>query len=222
MSGNSRPVVSGQNGTHPSLSQVLGRHLLHQWRQPVAQHNVDAFHSCAEWRLRQGMSRSLILDSGCGTGRSARLLSEQHPDALIIAMDQSVARLRRGQERFGVAPANLYLMRAECADIWRLMLDAGWQVAQHFLLYPNPWPKPGHLQRRWHGHPVFPQMLALSDVIELRTNWAIYAQEMAAALSLAGRSAEIGCIQPLSPLTDFEEKYRDSGHALWRLVSCRV
>lgn len=69
---------------------------------------------------------------------------------------------------------------------------------------------------------MFPQMLALSDVIELRTNWAIYAQEMAAALSLAGRSAEIGCIQPLSPLTDFEEKYRDSGHALWRLVSCRV
>lgn len=222
MSCNSRPVASSQAGTHPSLSQIVGRHLLHRWRQPVAKHNLDAFQLCDAWRLRQGMSRPLILDSGCGTGRAARVLAEQHPDALVIAMDQSAARLRRGQERFGVAPANLYLMRAECADIWRLMLEAGWQVAQHFLLYPNPWPKPGHLQRRWHGHPVFPQMLELSDMVELRTNWAIYAQEMAVALSLAGRPAEIASIQPDTPLTDFEEKYRDSGHALWRLVSCRV
>ena len=146
----------------------------------------------------------------------------QHPDALVIAMDQSAVRLQRGLERFGAAPANLYLMRAECADIWRLMLAADWSVARHFLLYPNPWPKPGHLQRRWHGHPVFPPLLALSEVVELRTNWQVYAEEMAAALSVAGRPAGIERIQPETALTDFEEKYRDSGHALWRVLGCRV
>jgi tRNA G46 methylase TrmB len=113
-------------------------------------------------------------------------------------------------------------MRAECADIWRLMLEADWSVVRHFLLYPNPWPKPGHLQRRWHGHPVFPQLLALSDVVELRTNWQVYAEEMGAALFVAGRPAGIERIRPEAALTDFEEKYRDSGHALWRLLSCRV
>ena len=222
MSGNSRPVLSSQAGIHPSLSEVVGRHLLHRWRQPLARHNVDAFRLCAEWRLHQGLSRPLILDSGCGTGRAARMLAEQHPDALIIAMDQSAVRLQRGKERFGAAPANLYLMRAECADIWRLMLEADWSVQKHFLLYPNPWPKPGHLQRRWHGHPVFPQLLALSEVLELRSNWVVYLEEMAAALSIAGRPAEISPIQPDVPLTDFEEKYRDSGHALWQLSSGRV
>lgn len=222
MSGNSRPVHSTQSGPHPSLQQLVDRHLQHVWRQPVADHNRAAFQKCLSWRCERSISRPLLLDSGCGTGRASRALADLHPDALVIGVDQSAARLQRGMERFGPTPENLLLVRAECSDIWRLMLDAGWQVAQHFLLYPNPWPKPGHLQRRWHGHPVFPQMLALSDVIELRTNWAIYAQEMAAALSLAGRPAEVASIQPFSPLTDFEEKYRDSGHALWRLVSFRV
>ena len=222
MSGNSRPVHSTQSGTHSSLQQLVEKHLQHVWRQPVADHNRAAFQQCLSWRSERGLSRPLLLDSGCGTGRASRALADLHPDALVIGIDQSAARLRRGMERFGPAPENLLLLRAECSDIWRLMLDAGWQVARHFLLYPNPWPKPGHLQRRWHGHPVFPQMLALSEVIELRTNWAIYAQEMVEALALAGWSAELDLVQPLSPLTDFEEKYCDSGHALWRLVSCRV
>ncbi|MCK5874272.1 MAG: SAM-dependent methyltransferase [Alcanivoracaceae bacterium] len=222
MSGNSRPVASSQAGIHPSLAQVVHRHLLHRWRQPVAQHNLDAFRLCDTWRRHQGFARPLMLDSGCGTGRSSRVLAMQHPEALVIGIDQSAVRLQRGLERFGAAPANLYLMRAECADIWRLMLEADWSVVRHFLLYPNPWPKPGHLQRRWHGHPVFPQLLALSDVVELRTNWQVYAEEMGAALSVAGRPAGIERIRPEAALTDFEEKYRDSGHALWRLLSCRV
>ncbi len=119
-------------------------------------------------------------------------------------------------------PENVLILRAECADFWRLLQGAGIVVERHFLLYPNPWPKPGHFQRRWHGHPVFPHLLAISEVLELRTNWAIYAQEMAAALALAGRVAEIEQIQTADPLTDFEEKYQTSSHTLWRLVSCRV
>lgn len=222
MSGNSRSVNSTQSGPHPSLQQLVGKHLRHDWRQPIADHNRVAFQQCLSWRSERGISRPLLLDSGCGTGRASRYLAERHPDALVIGLDQSAARLKRGEERFGPTPENLLLVRAECADIWRLMVDAGWQVAQHFLLYPNPWPKPGHLQRRWHGHPVFPQLLALSEVVELRSNWETYVQEMGAALSLAGRPAEIAPIQADTPLTDFEEKYRDSGHALWRLVSCRV
>lgn len=222
MSGNSRPVNSTQSGPHPSLQQLVNRHLQHVWRQPVADHNREAFQQCMLWRGERGVSRPLLLDSGCGTGRASRALAELHPKALVIGLDQSAARLQRGKERFGPTPENLLLIRAECSDMWRLMLDTGWRVARHFLLYPNPWPKPGHLQRRWHGHPVLPQLLALSDVVELRTNWLIYAQEMAAALSLAGRPAVIDRIEPVAPLTDFEEKYRDSGHALWRLTSCRV
>lgn len=221
MSGNSRPVDSTQSGPHPSLEQLVRRHLEHDWRQPVAEHNRTAFEQCLRWRNDRGVSRRLLLDSGCGTARAARTLAEHYPDALVIGVDQSAARLARGFERFGAVPENLLLVRAECADIWRLMVGAGWQVTQHFLLYPNPWPKPGHLQRRWHGHPVFPWLLALGGTLEVRSNWHIYLQEMTLALSLAGRSGKAGPIMPDSPLTDFEDKYLASGHTLWQLTSCQ-
>ena len=222
MSGNSRPVSSSQEGVHPSLSVVVRRHLAHDWRQPVAEHNQVAFGQLLAWRRERGEQRRLWLDSGCGTGRAALTLAEANPEVLVIGIDQSAARLGRGASRFEKPPENLLLLRAECADLWRLMLSAGWQVERHCLFYPNPWPKPGHLQRRWHGHPVFPVLLQLGRTLELRSNWALYAQEMAAALALAGRDCELEAFRPVTPLSDFEDKYQASGHALWRLTSSRV
>src|SRR5690606_21117415 len=125
-------------------------------------------------------------------------------------------RLSRGHERFVPLPDNALLLRAECADIWRLMQQAGWRIQRHFLLYPNPWPKPAHLQRRWHGHPVLPSLLAISEQLEVRCNWELYAREMAAALELAGWRAEYQPWECPEPLTDFEDKYQASQHALWR------
>ena len=219
MIGNSRPVHSSQEGVHLSLEAVISRHLSSCWRKPVAVHNQLVFQHLQQWRAQQGGNRAMILDSGCGTGRAARVLAGRYPDALVIGVDQSAARLQRGNERFGKLPDNLQLVRAECADIWRLMLEACWRINRHFLLYPNPWPKPGHLQRRWHGHPVFPQLLTLSMALELRTNWPVYAEEMAAALALAGRAASLQRFVPEQPISDFEEKYRASGHTLIRLTT---
>ena len=74
----------------------------------------------------------------------------------------------------GKLPRNLILMRADLNDFYRLAADAGWRLARHFILYPNPWPKSVHLKRRWHGAPVFPYMLRLGGVMELRSNWKLY------------------------------------------------
>jgi tRNA (guanine-N7-)-methyltransferase len=220
MSGNSRPVVSSQDGLHPSLSQVVQKHLAGGWRQPFAEHNAQAFARLDQWRQQQGMDRPLWLDSGCGTARAGVTLARAHPQALVVAIDQSAARLQRGEQRFFPLPDNVLLLRAECADLWRLMVQAGWRIDRHFLLYPNPWPKPGHLQRRWHGHPVFPDLLALGGRLELRSNWPLYVEEMAVALALSGHAAQAGPFHPDEPLTDFEDKYSLSGHGLWRLISC--
>jgi tRNA (guanine-N7-)-methyltransferase len=219
MSGNSRPVVSSQDGLHPSLSQVVRKHLAGGWRQPLADHNVQAFALLDQWRQRQGQKRPLWLDSGCGTGRAGVALARTNPEVLVVAIDQSAARLQRGELRFSPLPDNVLLLRAECADLWRLMVRAGWRVDRHFLFYPNPWPKPGHLQRRWHGHPVFPDLLALGGRLELRSNWAVYVEEMAVALTLAGYCTEVSDLLPHQPLTDFEDKYGCSGHSLTRLIT---
>jgi len=115
-------------------------------------------------------------------------------------------------------PTNMRLIRARAEDFWRLLLADGIRPAHHFLLYPNPWPKAAHLKRRWHGHPVFPELLALSGRLELRTNWRIYAEEFRVAAGICGiAAAPVVSFSVQSPLTPFERKYAESGHELHRL-----
>ncbi len=104
-------------------------------------------------------------------------------------------------------------------DFWRLLDEAGLRLARHYILYPNPWPKIGHLARRWHAHPVFPFIPRLGGVLECRSNWDVYMHEMATALSIAlGHDVPWGAFEAEVPLTPFERKYRDSGQTLYRLT----
>jgi tRNA G46 methylase TrmB len=58
--------------------------------------------------------------------------------------------------------SNAMLLRAELSDFFTLVAyESDWVVHSHYLLYPNPYPKGKHLKRRWHGHPIFPVMLAI-------------------------------------------------------------
>ena len=116
-------------------------------------------------------------------------------------------------------PDNALLIRADLADFWRLARQAGWRLDAHFLLYPNPWPKPGHLQRRWHGHPVFPDLLGLGGRLEIRSNFRLYIEEFQAALRFVGVCAgEVVSFRPEIPISPFEAKYAASGHELFRLT----
>ena len=166
----------------------------------------------------------IVLDSGCGTGESTRHIARRHPDAWVIGIDKSQHRLERtGSGAFPYHEGNITWIRAELATFWRLARDQGWELSHHYMLYPNPWPKPGQLQRRWHAHPVFSAMLALGGQLELRTNWSVYAREFAFSLEqVAGETAatiEMG-VEAETPISSpFERKYRASGHRLFRVTS---
>lgn len=220
MFANSREVQSNQDDLHPDLEKVVRRHLSSRWQAPVADFDRDAFAQAHRWREAQGNVRPVMLDSGCGTGRSSVRLALANPEALVIGVDQSADRLGKAGRRFDPLPENLLLLRSDCSGLWRLMLEAGWQLARHQILYPNPWPKSAHLKRRWHGHPVWPAMLALGGELELRSNWRVYLDEVQAALALSDRQA---CIQAVpakaEPVTDFEEKYHASGQVNWQLTA---
>lgn len=215
MFGNSRSVSSAQQGIHPRLDQVVSRHRDQVWRKPVADHTRTAFARCQRWLRDCGRADSLILDSGCGTGRSSLALAQAFPDHAVIGIDQSGHRLSRLAHEGVALPANLMLVRAECADFWRLAREAGWSPRQHKLFYPNPWPKPAQLQRRWHGHPVWPELLALGGELEVRSNWPLYLQEMSRALALCGWRASLEEVDAqAAPVSEFERKYRASGQVL--------
>lgn len=230
MHANSRPVISSQVSLHEHLPQRLARHLCAPFKKPIAAYNRHAFNRIvAAWQ--EAGSPPLILDSGCGIGLSTLHLARLFPDAFVVGVDQSEDRLARHIPWEGELPPNCLRVRADVVDIWRLMRQAQIRLSRHYLFYPNPWPKKNHLGRRWHGHPVFPDMVALGGYVECRSNWHIYVEECAVALKqvsgtpvhveafLPGMEREEG--NPAAPLymTPFEQKYALSGHILWR---CRV
>lgn len=214
---NSRIPTSAQAGIHDSLATRLDRHVAAPFCKPVAECNRIAFaHSLAGW----DGTAPLILDAGCGVGHSTIQLARAFPDHWVIGVDQSADRLaRRKPYPEALIPPNLVFVRADLVDYWRLLESARLQLARHYLLYPNPWPKIGHLGRRWHAHPVFPTLPRLGGVFECRTNWRVYIEELAFSLTrLLGRSAVWSTYSADSPLTPFERKYRDSGQTLYRLA----
>jgi tRNA (guanine-N7-)-methyltransferase len=219
MYANSSAITSAQTGIHKQLPSLLERHTRVEFRKPFMPYNEDAFAaSMTAWRAAG--SAPLILDAGCGVGLSTRHLAREHPDNFVIGVDQSADRLGRNTAWEGELPSNFICVRADLVDFWRLMLAADVRPQKHYLLYPNPWPKIGHLARRWHGHPVFPAIVALGGEIECRSNWHIYIEEFAFALQrLSGIAVPAESFLPDNPITPFEKKYADSGHQLWR---CRT
>jgi tRNA (guanine-N7-)-methyltransferase len=219
MQGNSRVVTSTQSGPHSDLERTVRRHLAADFAKPIGAAAQDAYEVfVARWQAAG--QPPLVFDSGCGVGDSTRLLAARHPAALVVGIDKSEDRLTRQKPH--PLPANALLLRADAVDFWRLAVADKLRLAQHYLLYPNPWPKVGHLQRRWHGHAVFPSLLALGGRLELRSNWRVYVEEFTAAVAFAGRDPASVEIIPetelAAPLTPFERKYHASGQALFRCV----
>ncbi len=212
---NSTIPVSAQQGVHEKLAESVRRHRDAPFRKPFADYNRQALDTAlAGWDKRA----PLILDAGCGVGHSTIALARAHPDHWVIGVDQSADRLnRRKPYPDALLPTNMILVRADLVDFWRLLLEAELRLAKHYILYPNPWPKIGHLGRRWPAHPVFPFVPRLGGVLECRTNWQVYIAEFCCALEiLLDRPVGWAVFDAQKPLTPFERKYRDSGQTLYR------
>jgi tRNA (guanine-N7-)-methyltransferase len=210
----SRIPESAQTGPHPGLGACVLRHIDHPFLKPFAAFSEGAYaQSLAGWDRKA----PLILDAGCGVGHSTFALARQFPDHWVIGVDQSQKCLERPKP-YAHLPENAVLVRADLVDYWRLLAQGGHRLARHYLLYPNPWPKIGHLQRRWHAHPVFPLWRDLGGLFECRTNWQVYAEECRLALHLlTGQTPGFDVFIPSEPLTPFERKYHDSGQTLYRV-----
>ncbi len=123
-------------------------------KKPAAAHTRKAFEILVEMIYNESKHQSydgIVLDSGCGTGRSTKLLSSSvHPNHLVIGVDRSLARLTKTKDnRQGYSDNhddtngemsdqiasychkvsdNAYLVRAELVDFWRCCIEQGWTM----------------------------------------------------------------------------------------------
>lgn len=217
--GNSRIVTTNQLGPNPKIPELVERYLRSQSRKPIPQHSQRAFDFVSDWLggWATDGSQPLILDACCGVGKSSIEIALRYPQAKVIGVDKSKTRIEK-RPKDGQLPANCLLVRADIADFWRLANAAKWRLSKHFLLFPNPYPKALHVQRRWHGSPSFVDIVRLGGTLELRSNWQLYLQEFAIALDCIGVAAQTTQLAIRTPLSAFERKYHASGQAIWQLT----
>jgi tRNA (guanine-N7-)-methyltransferase len=197
-----------------TLRSIVQKHSsqLDRWldNKPIAAHTRRAFDMLG---LTPNNATKIILDSGCGTGRSSVLLADMHPDHLVIGVDRSLVRLNRnvmyrknsvqqGDARDEEEPLvqsmpdkpNLRLVRAELSDFWRCCLESNITISRHYLLYPNPYPKKARVKSRWYAHPSFPLIFQLGgDAIVVKSNWNLYLQEFSQSV---GYMMQCGAVRP--------------------------
>ena len=198
---------------------MCAKHRSTVYRKPISDHTRRAFMSVLPLLLDRRESRApCILDSCCGTAQSTLYLARKHPQSFVLGIDRSHVRLQAAPD----LPSNAVVLRAECADFWRLCAESNIVFVQHMLWYPNPYPKSEHLVRRWYAHPVFPTLLSISHELELRSNMQWYVDDTATVLKYYDR---LPSVQPLPPMNDaehgaataFEKKYGERGESLWQL-----
>ncbi len=211
--GNSRSVTSKQTRVHDRLSELVTRYQRTTNHRPVADHTLRAFERVQRWLVH--CEHDLLLDAGCGTGQSTALLAQRYPQAQVVGLDRSAARLRKHQP---IDVPNYLLVQADIHDFLRLARQNDWHVARAYLLYPNPYPKASQVQRRWHASPVMPDLMQISHHVEVRSNWRLYCEEFAHACSLYGWQWQLSQVKDNAPLTLFEKKYQQSGQICWRVV----
>ena len=205
------------------VEALLDRHLRAPYKYPVAPpgetDEIDASATLIQLKNAQARGCPIILDAGCGTGESSAELARIRPDHLVLGVDRSEHRLLKGRNQTtGADPINLQFQRADLVRLWLRADEIALRFDRLYLFYPNPYPKPGQLQRRWYGHSIFPALLSGATCIEIRTNWRIYAEEFAHAAQYCGCTGVV--VEPFHterPTTAFERKYAASGHALWRV-----
>ena len=223
----SREIDSPQVGIHRRLTDIVEKHIRCDYLKPVEEHNDAPFREI-EKRIKRDKPIKLILDSCCGTGVSSYILAKKNPTALVVGLDQSAKRIQTHSEQIDTIPSNCLMLRANCEDVWRRCVENGIRFDEHYLLYPNPYPKAEHLKRRWHGHPVFPVMVQLAKQTHIRSNWKVYLDEFRLAWMtlIHATNSKVGCeyivksvenFIPDVPLTLFERKYSASGQPLYRL-----
>lgn len=169
--------------------------------------------------------QQLTLNEGRRTRRESSLLEEEKEEeetSNITEEDDII-------NSFEPLP-NALLVRAELASFWYLVVkESNWIVKKHYLLHPNPAPKPGIIKTRFHASPSLPFLPLLGGSLIVRSNWRTYCEET--LLALQSLQSVCPALVPLNTIEDcqvvdlenpvlyshFDRKYAEVGVPMYEI-----
>ena len=178
---------------------------------PIRQFQAQRMHAPRDFQAIA--NESVCVEIGAGKGKHALLFSGQHPEHKLIAIERTREKFLAMQKQHQLeGQQNLQIVHADAIP-WIVHALFPAQVAQFFILYPNP--EPHNATQRWLNMPFFEFLLSRLQTggsITLVSNIPEYIAEAQQQLSEVWKLPFIQQDVPAdSARTHFEIKYLARG-----------
>ncbi len=165
-----------------------------------------------------GRRAPLQVDLGCGDGSFLASLAAADPACNFLGIERLAGRVRSACHKARDLP-NVRVLRIETAYAVRYLLPPDSVSVFHFL-FPDPWPKRRHHERRVFKPEFLDALihaLAPGGLLHIATDQRDYFDEMSELVRARGElhvvSDQLGDL----PATTFEKRFRSSGQPIYRL-----
>lgn len=133
----------------------------------------------------------LLVDIGCGTGQATRAWASQHPDRNVVAIElHRPGLVRLLSDLAAEGPDNVRVLEADATAVLDRWHRRGVAVAEVRVLFPDPWPKRRHRDRRLVDLRFVSQVADLLEPggrLHVATDSVAYADSVRSALSAEPR-----------------------------------
>jgi tRNA (guanine-N7-)-methyltransferase len=165
-----------------------------------------------------GRSAPLHVDLGCGDGAFLFALAKQTPEKNFLGTERLLHRVKKACRKADTID-NMRVLRIETSYAVRYLLPAG-SVEMFHLLFPDPWEKRKHHQRRIVGLEFLRAIhaaLAPGGVLRVVTDHRDYFDKIREVAARSG-DFQVGTNGAGNyPASTFEEKFKEQGLDLYRL-----
>ncbi len=167
-----------------------------------------------------GRAAPVEVDLGCGDGAFLTALAEQHPERNYLGIEKLFGRIRTGCKRIERAGlTNARLIRADFAQVVASLLPAE-SVHVFHIMFPDPWPKRRHQQRRVVTPELFGSIAKASvseGVLHLATDEREYYEQILKVLKGTPLFEPTSILEESLPPSTFEQRFIDAGDPIYRV-----
>lgn len=181
--------------------------------------------ACVDLVRLFGRDAPLQVDLGCGDGSFLCELVEQFPEKNFLGIERLTKRVEKVRRK-AVKIDNVRVLGTDTLFAVRYLLPEN-SVETFYLLFPDPWPKRRHQQRRIFTHGFLDAIataLEQKGILRVATDQLDYFHQME---QLSHGHSQFEIVPPsrndvVLPLTKFERRFRQQGVPIYRLTLRKI
>ena len=165
----------------------------------------------------------LHVDLGCGDGTFLCALAQRMPEKNFLGTERLLGRIRAAARK-ATTIGNMRLLRMEISYAVRYLLSPT-SVEMFYLLFPDPWPKRRHWQRRIVNEiflGAISQALVRGGTLYIATDRVDYFEKIKEIAQANPDFAAVDFADIDLPHTKFERKFRAQDATIYRLELRKV